>query len=431
VTLEINARPVVEGPFHLGEWLVEPRLNRLIKDTRSIQIELKMMDVLVCLADHAGELVERQELIDTVWATEFISENILTRAIAELRSVLGDDARNPSFIETIHRRGYRLIAPIEAAVSDEAATAKVARFPVPDKLIEEERSPYPGLASFTKDDAEYFFGREAEVAQMWRKITTRRLLAVIGPSGVGKSSLLRAGLITSAPEGWGTLICHPGEAPFAALARLLAPEFEGDTDAIGQLVDITDEGAALALITRWRERFDQALLIIDQFEELFTLNIAEVQARFANLLGSTSDVTSTRRSPRSSTPSPRSPHPSAPTSDAPSPSRRHTSDSHSKTRRRSRTCSTPWRANAAACLCSPSPSHACGRVATRTPAASPATPTRPSAACTAPWRSTPKRRCPQSAPRSCPSCARSFATSSPQRAHERRASGMSCCRSLT
>jgi DNA-binding winged helix-turn-helix (wHTH) protein/WD40 repeat protein len=285
VTLEINARPVVEGPFHLGEWLVEPRLNRLIKDTRSIQIELKMMDVLVCLADHAGELVERQELIDTVWATEFISENILTRAIAELRSVLGDDARNPSFIETIHRRGYRLIAPIEAAVSDEAATAKVARFPVPDKLIEEERSPYPGLASFTKDDAEYFFGREAEVAQMWRKITTRRLLAVIGPSGVGKSSLLRAGLITSAPEGWGTLICHPGEAPFAALARLLAPEFEGDTDAIGQLVDITDEGAALALITRWRERFDQALLIIDQFEELFTLNIAEVQARFANLLG--------------------------------------------------------------------------------------------------------------------------------------------------
>ena len=54
--------------------------------------------------------------------------------------------------------------------------------------------PYPGLASFTEADAEYFFGREAEVEQMWRKLEgPPRMLAIVGPSGAGKSSFLRPG----------------------------------------------------------------------------------------------------------------------------------------------------------------------------------------------------------------------------------------------
>ncbi len=281
---EVDTRSAPYEPFRLGEWLVEPCLNRLTRDGKSIQIEPKMMDVLVCLAEHADELVERRQLIDTVWATEFISATILTRAIAELRNALGDDARKPSFIETIHRRGYRLIAPIEAEVSDEQGISKIARFSVPERAPEDDRNPYPGLAAFTEEDAEFFFGREAEVSRVWRKLTTRRLLAVIGPSGVGKSSYLRAGLMPVAPEGWGCLICQPGEGPFASLARALAPEFEGDPEAISKLVDIGDETTAVATIARWRERHEQALLIVDQFEELFTLNPPEVQERFAELL---------------------------------------------------------------------------------------------------------------------------------------------------
>ncbi len=283
--LEVDTRNSIDTPFRLGEWLVEPRINRLTRDGESIQIELKMMDVLVCLARHAGEMVERRQLIDTVWATEFISATILTRAIAELRNALGDDARNPSFIETIHRRGYRLIAPVERVDSDDPTTSKVARFPVSERRAgEEERSPYPGLAAFTEEDVEFFFGRESEVSQLWRKLTTRRLLAVIGPSGVGKSSYLRAGLMPAAPGGWGCVICQGGVGPFASLARALAPEFEGDPEAISKLVDIGHESAAVAITSRWRERHEQALLVVDQFEELFTLNPPEVQKRFAELL---------------------------------------------------------------------------------------------------------------------------------------------------
>jgi DNA-binding winged helix-turn-helix (wHTH) protein/WD40 repeat protein len=286
VTGDVEPREVGGKPFRIGRWLVEPSLNRLSKDDTTIQLELKVMDVLVCLAERAGEVVPRQEIVDRVWATEFISDNTLTHAITELRNALGDDARNPSFIETIHRRGYRLIAPVEATVSDEAGESKVARFPVRERAVspEVERSPYPGLAAFTEDDAEFFFGREAEVALMWRKLTSRKLLAVIGPSGVGKSSFLRAGVIPARPEGWGVLVCQPGEAPFPALARTLVPDFAGDIEALAQLVDIRDGDRAIAMVSRWRDRQGQALLIVDQFEELFTQNPPETQAAVAEML---------------------------------------------------------------------------------------------------------------------------------------------------
>ncbi len=274
-------KPVAAGgSFRIGEWLIEPSLNRVSRGDTTIQLELKVMDVLVCLAERAGEVVTRFEIIDRVWATEFIADNTLTHAINEIRTALGDDARNPSFIETIYRRGYRLMVPVTV---EERPAGTVAQFPSPARLVtNEDLSPYPGLAAFTEDDAEFFFGRENEVVQMWRKVTSRRLLAVIGPSGVGKSSFIRAGVIPAKPEGWGILICQPGEAPFAALARALAPAFEGDAEAFSRATEF--ERNAVHLFTRWREQHDRALLIVDQFEELFTLNPAETQHRFAELV---------------------------------------------------------------------------------------------------------------------------------------------------
>ncbi len=90
-----------------------PSLNRLSKGEDSVQLELKLMEVLVHLVGRAGELVSKRELIDAVWKVEVISDGTLTRAIALLRKALGDDARNPRFIETIPKRGYRFIAPVE------------------------------------------------------------------------------------------------------------------------------------------------------------------------------------------------------------------------------------------------------------------------------------------------------------------------------
>ncbi len=148
----------------------------------------------------------------------------------------------------------------------------------------EEAQPYPGLASFTEDEAEYFFGREAEVEGAWKRLPGRHLLALVGPSGAGKSSFLRAGLIPARPEGWAHLICTPGDAPFVALGQALVPEVSRDTNAMRQMLRFEDADVAVDLFRWWRGDHAEALVLVDQFEELFTLNPADVQERFASLL---------------------------------------------------------------------------------------------------------------------------------------------------
>jgi WD40 repeat protein len=149
----------------------------------------------------------------------------------------------------------------------------------------EERSPYPGLSSFTERDAAVFFGREGEVAALWKKLRSRHLLAVIGPSGAGKSSFVRAGVLPARPEGWAALVCAPGRHPFRRLGQALGPELTGDAEALGELAGFEDPETALSLLTRWRKGHDEALVVVDQFEELFTQSPPESQAAFAELLG--------------------------------------------------------------------------------------------------------------------------------------------------
>ncbi len=89
--------------------------------------------------------------------------------------------------------------------------------------VEHER-PYPGLSSFQQEDAEFFFGREAEVEAIWKRLRHSHLLGLIGPSGSGKSSFINAGLLPAAPDGWFCVRMAPSTDPFAALGRALLPE---------------------------------------------------------------------------------------------------------------------------------------------------------------------------------------------------------------
>ncbi len=149
----------------------------------------------------------------------------------------------------------------------------------------ESRGPYPGLSSFTEADAERFFGREAEVEALWTKLRRGRLLAVIGPSGAGKTSFVRAGLVPSRPSGWGAIVTTPGAAPLRGLAEALVGEMPTDPDTMRELLRFDDPDVTLRAVRRWRDRHLEAVLVVDQFEELFTLSSGEVQKRFAELLG--------------------------------------------------------------------------------------------------------------------------------------------------
>ena len=74
--------------FRVGEWLVEPSLNRISRGSVAAQVERKAMDVLVYLAERAGEVVDRRELQDAIWETEFVSYNTVAARIYELREAL-------------------------------------------------------------------------------------------------------------------------------------------------------------------------------------------------------------------------------------------------------------------------------------------------------------------------------------------------------
>ena len=149
----------------------------------------------------------------------------------------------------------------------------------------EKTNPYPGLSSFTAADAEYFLGRELEIESAIKRLQELHLMAIIGPSGAGKTSFLHAGVIPAMPAGWSSVFSKPGDSPLKNVGQALAAEFSGDPEAIRKMVALNDIDAALWLLSRWRQNHSEAILIIDQFEELFTLNDRDTQIRFAELLG--------------------------------------------------------------------------------------------------------------------------------------------------
>ncbi len=108
-------------PFKIGKWTVHPPRNTIEDGEQSHRLEPKVMDVLCFLAEHSGEVATREALFEEVWADTIVTDDVLTRSISTLRKRFGDDPRNPSFIETIPKTGYRLIAPITPLTRGDSA----------------------------------------------------------------------------------------------------------------------------------------------------------------------------------------------------------------------------------------------------------------------------------------------------------------------
>lgn len=102
----------VDG-FQIGDWLVQPKLGRICRDGVEIRVEPKAMDVLVCLAARPGEVVAKAELLEEVWPDTFVTDDALKHAVLSLRKAFNDKPKDPEYIETIPRRGYRLIAEVK------------------------------------------------------------------------------------------------------------------------------------------------------------------------------------------------------------------------------------------------------------------------------------------------------------------------------
>jgi len=173
--------------FRFGEWRVDPASNTIECADMTRQLEPRVMDVLLFLCQRQGEVLSAQQLLNECWGSTAFGDNPIHKAIAQLRKAFSDSSATPRYIETIHKRGYRTVAQVVRDYEGIAGEWLHA-------------SPFRGLQAFEEQHAGIFFGRKAAIRQLADGLNEQAgkgcaILLVLGASGSGKTSLIRAGLL--------------------------------------------------------------------------------------------------------------------------------------------------------------------------------------------------------------------------------------------
>ncbi len=181
-----------QNDFDLEEWRVHPSLNRLRRGDDIARVEPKLMDVLLFLADQPGQVVSKDDIAEAVWPGVFVTESVITRAIAGLRRALEDDARSPRFIETIAKRGYRLlIQPVKVEAAGRPLGGPSAPGTALDTSCGISSQPFVVgpfvVGQWVRGDL--FYGREAEIREILKG--PRNGIWLLGSRAVGKTSVLK------------------------------------------------------------------------------------------------------------------------------------------------------------------------------------------------------------------------------------------------
>lgn len=168
--------------LHFGRFLFDGAGQRLLSQDRSIPLPPKAVGVLATLLQRAGQLVTKNDLLDVVWGHRHVSESVLKTIVSDLRTALDDDARQPRFIETVARRGYRFIGTIDGQRPD---------------LTQERPSQAPADPALAPD----FIGRQdslGRLGQAWARAADaqRQMFFLAGEAGIGKTTLIDAFVAT-------------------------------------------------------------------------------------------------------------------------------------------------------------------------------------------------------------------------------------------
>jgi DNA-binding winged helix-turn-helix (wHTH) protein/tetratricopeptide (TPR) repeat protein len=112
--------------YRFGPFTVDAGSYRLLRGSEVIPLSPKIIDLLLYLVARQSALVPKDELFAALWPDVAVTDNALTQAVSELRQALGDDSSKPTYIQTVARRGYRFIAPVEAAAPSQPSPAPAA-----------------------------------------------------------------------------------------------------------------------------------------------------------------------------------------------------------------------------------------------------------------------------------------------------------------
>ncbi|HXG68191.1 MAG TPA: winged helix-turn-helix domain-containing protein, partial [Blastocatellia bacterium] len=257
--------------YRFGDFSLDARNRELRRGGELVPLNSKYFEVLLLLVSNGGNLVEKQRIFDEVWEGVFVTDAALTQCIKDIRRQLGDDAANPRYIKTVPKHGYIFIGNALATTVERNGGAQAVAPAAP--------RPYKFLDYYTEQDAQLFFGREEEIEIICSQILARRTFILHGRSGVGKSSIVRAGLMPRLKsQGHLVFPIRSFTDPVQQMAQSLRACADAPPESDAGLERLISQA-----VNDSPERL--AVFFLDQFEEFFSLLAAEKRGHFLRTIG--------------------------------------------------------------------------------------------------------------------------------------------------
>jgi transcriptional activator of cad operon len=156
--------------LQIGAWRVNPASGEISRDGETARVEVRTMRLLLCLAEHAGEVVSIDDLLDQVWSDVTVAPDSVYQAVTSLRRLLGDDPKQPTYIATVPRLGYRMVAevsPWESQPADPRGVKGSFQSGAPEVSSEASESAHPEPAPANAADTATKSGPRLRASYLW------------------------------------------------------------------------------------------------------------------------------------------------------------------------------------------------------------------------------------------------------------------------
>lgn len=239
--------------FIFDNFIIDTKNRQVIRNNQNLQLNTKYFDVLLYMINNHGRLITKEELFLNIWGDTFVTDMALSQCIKDIRKTLNDNARNPKYIKTVPKQGFIFLREPKANTNNDIINFKQ------DSISTISKRPYKFLDYYAEEDSDIYFGRELEINELCSKILSHRSFLIYGRSGVGKSSIVHAGLLPELKEN--------GHQPFVVRSF---------SDPVSKINDFIKNQSS-----NGNEKF---VCFLDQFEEFFLIAKRDVKQNFLNTI---------------------------------------------------------------------------------------------------------------------------------------------------